>query len=175
LNITANTDITAREFADCFDLLTAQKNIADDALKEQCANQLIAILYPKYQNYRQNQVSEHAKQMRFIAPKIKFGIMFWFMGIAKFYQKHETYKILFERNKKDEQNSEKISLGMNEIILSLKKEGFGEPEKMSVNDYFDAQIKYLKDMINKAIAEGVKKDKLSQSTGIPLHIINKLS
>jgi hypothetical protein len=175
LNITANTDITAREFADCFDLLAAQQNLSDDLLKEQCANQLIAILYPKIQNYRQNQGSDHAKQISRLAPEIKFGILFWFMGIVKFYQEHEIYRLLFERSKKGEQTSDKISLGMNEIILSLKKEGFGEPENITVNDYFDAQIKYLKDTINKAISEGVKKDKLAQSTGIPLHVINKLS
>jgi indolepyruvate ferredoxin oxidoreductase alpha subunit len=42
---------------------------------------------------------------------------------------------------------------MNEIALTLKKEGFGTPETMNLNDYFDAQIKYLKDMINRALAE----------------------
>ncbi|MDR0829738.1 MAG: hypothetical protein LBN95_06470 [Prevotellaceae bacterium] len=175
LNITANTDITAREFADCFDLLSCQQKLENEYQKEECVNQIISILFPKFLNYRQNQVSDHIKKVRFLSPEIKFGILFWFMGIVKFYTEHPIYSILFTGNGKKSDSTEKISLGMNEIILSLKKEGFGDAETMTVNDYFDAQIKYLKDNINKAISEGVKKDKLSQSTGISLSVINKLS
>jgi hypothetical protein len=84
--------------------------------------------------------------------------------------------LLFKRNEQQDHSSEeKINLGMNEIALSLQREGYGNPETMSVNDYFDAQIKYLKDIINKALAEGVKPEKLSFKSGIPMEVINKLS
>ncbi|GHT60468.1 hypothetical protein FACS189451_00570 [Bacteroidia bacterium] len=175
-DITAKTDITAREFADCFDLLAAQQHLTSDADRDECVNQICAILYPKFNNYKQNLVSRQNKQMRAVHPAIKFGVIFWFTGIVKFYTEHPVYSLLFKRNKKQDSSSgEKINLGMNEITLSLQKEGYGNPETMSVNDYFDAQIKYLKDIINKALAEGVKPEKLSIKSGIPMDVINKLS
>jgi hypothetical protein len=64
---------------------------------------------------------------------------------------------------------------MNEIAITLQKEGYGMPETMKLNDYFDAQMKYLKDMINRALADGVKPEKLSEKSGIPLSTIQKLS
>ncbi|MDR0681760.1 MAG: hypothetical protein LBG15_07935 [Dysgonamonadaceae bacterium] len=174
LDITARTNITAREFADCFDLLSAQQHLTSDADRAECISQICAILYPKTENYKENMVSGHDKQMRSVFPAAKFGIIFWFTGIARFYTGHPVYGLLFKNNKK-EAGTDKISLGMNEITLTLKKEGYGDPETMSVNDWFDSQVKYLKDMIHKSIAAGVKVTELSQKSGIPIDVIHKLS
>jgi hypothetical protein len=46
---------------------------------------------------------------------------------------------------------------------------------MNLNDYFDAQIKHLKDVIGKALGEGLSAFKIAQKTGIPLSTIEKLS
>ncbi|MDR0863712.1 MAG: hypothetical protein LBO74_02115 [Candidatus Symbiothrix sp.] len=174
LDITAKTDITAREFADCFDLLSAQQNLNSDADREECVNQICSILYPRTNDYKRNLVSGHHKLMRSVPPVIKFGIVYWFTGVVRFYTEHEVYSLIFQRNKKSDSEN-KISIGMNEISLALQKEGYGNSESMNLNDYFDAQIKYLKDIINKAIGEGIKPEKLSEKTGIPYSTIQKLS
>ena len=175
-DISCRTNITAREFSDCFDVFAAmQGEGVADADRFDCINQICAILYPKTDDYNTNLVSGHHWKLRYIQPSIKFGIIFWFTGIVKYYTEHPIYGLLFKSDKNREESGNKINLGMNEIVLTLKKEGYGSPETMNLNDYFDAQIKLLKDMINKAIADGVKPDKLSKKTGIPLSTIQKLS
>jgi hypothetical protein len=174
-DITVKTDITAREFADCFDLFSALQQQTSDIARNECVNQICAILYPKSNDYLKNSVSNHHRQMQAVNPSIKFGVILWFTGIVKFYTEHPVYSLLFHRNKTQTDPATKINLGMNEIILELKKEGYGNPYTMNLNDYFDAQIKYLKSSINKALAEGVKPEKLSSKSGIPLETINKLS
>jgi hypothetical protein len=175
LDITAKTDVTAREFADCFDLLSAQRNMESDSDREECVNQICAILYPMLENYNLNLVSDHHKSMQSIHPAIKFGIIYWFTGIVKFYTEHPVYEVLFKRNGVPDDDNLKIRLGMNEIILSLQKEGYGSPETMNLNDYFDAQVKYLKDKINNALSKGAKIEDINQQTGIPLSTIIKLT
>jgi hypothetical protein len=113
--------------------------------------------------------------MRYVNPSVKFGIILWFTGIVKHYTEHPIYGLLFKSEKHPDESGNKIHLGMNEINLTLQKEGYGKPDNMNLNDYFDAQVKFLKDLINRALAEGVKPEKLSQKTGIPLSTINKLS
>ena len=174
LDITAKTDITAREFVDCSDLLVLMNKMQSEEDKQECMNQLCAILYPCTDNYIQNMVSGHNKTMQQLNPVIKFGIVYWFTGIVKFYTEHEIYSLLFSRNKSDAGNDEKVHLS-NEILLMLQREGYGTPEKMTVTDYFDAQIKHLKDVIGKALGEGLDVIKISEKTGINSLIINKLS
>jgi len=113
--------------------------------------------------------------MRYVDHVIKFGIIFWFTGIVKYYTEHPIYSLLFKSEKSTDETSGKVSLGMNEITLALQKEGYGKPDTMNLNDYFDAQIKFLKDTINKALADDVKPEKISGKTGIPLSTIQKLS
>jgi hypothetical protein len=158
IDITSRTDITAREFSDCFDLLSSQKHLNSNSDREDCINQICAILFPKYFKYVSNLISDHHRKMSYVRPEIKFGIVFWFTGIVKFYTEHPVYGLLFKSDKTKDESDNKVNLGMNEIALTLKKEGFGSPETMNLNDYFDAQIKYLKDMINKALADGIKSD-----------------
>lgn len=172
LDITAKTNITAREFVDSFDLLVAMNQVGI-AEKQECINQLCAILYPKYKDYQQNQVCGHYKSMRQVKEILKFAIVYWFTGIVKFYMEHPVYSLLFKQSK-TEGDEDKVRLG-NEIILMLQKEGYGLPDTMNLNDYFDAQIKHLKDVISKALAEGATAFKIAQKTGLDLSTINKLS
>ena len=174
LDITAKTDITAREFVDCSDLLSAIDKMNSDEDRQECINQICAILYPSTRDYTRNVVSRHNKAMRKVNQVIKFGIIYWFTGIYKFYTEHPVYSLLFKRNENQEENEEKVRLGT-EVILMLQREGYGLPDSMNLNDYFDAQIKHLKDVINKALGEGVSIGKLSQKTGISIDVINKLS
>jgi len=169
------TNITAREFSDCFDIFASmQGELADDD-RFNCINEICTILYPLVNDYQTNLISGHRIKMRYVNPAVKFGIIFWFTGIVKYYTEHPVYGLLFKSEKHAEESGNKIHLGMNEIALTLKKEGYGSPETMNLNDYFDAQIKFLKDMINRALAEGMKADKLSEKTGIPASTIQKLS
>ena len=63
---------------------------------------------------------------------------------------------------------------MNEVCLYLQKEGYGLTDHMTINDYFDAQIKSLKDSISRATAEGAKIENIAQSTGLSLYQIEQL-
>ena len=175
IDITCRTDITAREFTDCFDIFASMQGEISDANRYECINQVCAILCPQTNDYQANLVSGHHWKMRSVSPVIKFGIIFWFNGIVKYYMEHPIYSLLFKSDKQKDESGNKINLGMNEIALTLKKEGYGAPETMNLNDYFDAQIKFLKDMINRAIAEGVKIETIIQKTGIPQSTIQKLS
>ncbi|WP_352422259.1 hypothetical protein [Proteiniphilum sp.] len=172
LDITAKTDISAREFVDCADLMGAMDKMSTDEEKQECINQICAILYPRYSNYTKNMVSGHNKAMRKINPVLKFGIVYWFTSVFKFYTEHEIYSLLFKGDKQPE-NEGKVRLG-NEVILMLQREGYGLPDTMNLNDYFDAQIKHLKDVINKALGEGIKPFDIARKTGISIDVINKL-
>jgi hypothetical protein len=174
LDITAKTDIIAREFIDAFDLLSALAQMTEPERKELCLNQLCAILYPAEMTHHQNLVSRQIENMRQVSFPEKTLILYWFTGVVHYYTTHHVYSLLFSGTKKDSQDG-KISLGMNEVALYLKKEGYGDPETMNLNDYFDAQIKSLKDTISRALAEGVKIEKIAEKTGLSNAIIHKLS
>jgi len=174
-DVICRTNITAREFSDCFDIFASMQGEIADADRFDCINQICAILFPKTDDYSANLICGHHWKMRYIHPEVKFGIIFWFTGIVKYYTEHPVYSLLFKSEKQQDDSGNKIRLGMNEITLALQKEGYGKPDTMNLNDYFDAQIKFLKDMINKALFDGVKPDKLSEKTGIPVSTIQKLS
>ena len=169
------TNITAREFSDCFDISASLQGEIADADRFMGINQICAILFPEQDDYYKNLNCGHHWKMREVDPAVKFGIIFWFTGIVKYYTEHPVYGLLFKSEKHQEESGNKIHLGMNEIVLTLKKEGYGSPETMNLNDYFDSQIKFLKDMINRALADGVKAEKIAQKAGVPLSTIQKLS
>jgi hypothetical protein len=175
LGVTAVTDITARCFVDALDMLIAMQQTAARHEKDECVDRICAILYPAVQDHNENLLCGHVKRMRKLSPVFKFGIVYWFTGIVNQFREHETYRILFDRNENtDDGTEDKISIGMNEIALFLKKEGYGDSAEMNLVDYFDAQVKSLKDHISRAIAEGVKPEQISQKTGIPLSTIARL-
>ena len=175
IDVSVSTDITARCFVDTLDLLMAMGKMTNREDKDECVNKMCSILYPAIPDHNENLLSGHARLMRGLNPVVKFGIVYWFTGIVQLFHEHPVYRILFDRDKISEDSGESLSVGMNEIVLFLKKEGYGDPSDMNLIDYFDAQIKSLKDCISKALADGVKPDKLAQKTGIPISTINKLS
>ena len=172
---TCRTNITAREFSDCFDCLSAMQRMRTDSDREMAVNQICAILFPQYDDYYKNLNCGHHWKMREVNPVIKFGIIHWFTGIVKYYTSHPVYGLIFKSEKHQDESVDIIHWGMNDITLTLKKEGYGSPETMNLNDYFDSQIKYLKDIINKALADGVKAQEINKKTGIPFLTIQKLS
>lgn len=173
LDITAKTNITAKEFVDSYDLLRGINEIENKEQKEELVNQLCCILYPKHKNHTENLVSGHIESMRKVNPVIKYIITYWFTGIVKFYTEHPTYSILFNRNKTTADTT-KISLGMNEVCLYLQRQGYGISDTMNLNDYFDAQVKSLKDTIGKALAEGAKIENIARETGLSFFQIEQL-
>jgi len=175
LDITCTTNISAREFSDCFDILSFMQRTQSEADRHISVNRICAILFPETNDYMANQISGHHWRMRNVDPAIRFGIIYWFTGIVKYYIDHPVYSVLFRSEKKPDDSGDKIHLGMNEITLALQKEGYGSSETMNLNDFFDAQIKHLRDVINKALGEGLDAVKISQKTGIPLTTISKLS
>jgi hypothetical protein len=97
-------------------------NTEDD--RQECINQLCAILYPGTGNYTQNMVSDHHKAMRQVNPVIRFAIMYWFTGIVKFYTEHPVYSLLFNNHIEKGESEGKVRFG-NEVILMLQCEGYG--------------------------------------------------
>ncbi len=163
-NITVETNITAKQLSDCLDLLTAYGSTEDADVKQHCLYKLFAVLYQYTMLYACSFPLE-----------VAFGVLCWFTGIASFFQHHPVYSVLFNREKKSEDDTDKINLGMNEIILYLKKEGYSDAENMSVIDFFNAQLKSLKDSISHALGSGIKEDELSHQTGISISNIQRLS
>jgi hypothetical protein len=176
INLTAVTDITARCFVDALDFLMLMDKVTTREERDECMNKICATLYPASRDHNENLLSGHDRQMKKLDPVIRFAIGYWFTGIVHWFRENDTYRVLFDRIKKDDAgSSEKISVGMNEIALFLRKEGYGDPNDMNLIDYFDAQVKSLKDYVSKAIADGVKPAVLSQKSGIPINYINQLS
>lgn len=166
------TNITGREFSDCFDLYLGFNNSQDIISKDRALNKIISILYPSSKEYNENLVSEQPELIANVAPEIKFGIYLWFSGIVQYYLKHEYYSILF-RSSKTESTEDKINLGMNQVMLMITKQGYNENDNL--NNFFDAQLKILMDNLSEALAKGVKIQDLAESTGLSINDINKLT
>lgn len=170
LGIAPFTNITAKEFSDCFDLYAGYLSINDEPSKEQLQDKMISILYPALNNYKENLVSDHLELIRTLCPGMKFGILYWFSGIVEYYMSHPYYSILFRSG--DSELDDKIRLGMNEVVLMIKKKGY-DPED-NINDFFDTQLKILKDNLAEALANGVKMEDLAAKTGMSVTDINRL-
>lgn len=168
------TNITAKEYCDCCELYSGYINTEDAVYREKCMDKIISILYPCNEDYKENLVSDQMELISSISPEIKFGILFWFAGIIEFYTTHPVYSILFKTNNIREEQ-DRISIGMNETILMIKKKGYPSIAGDTVNDFFDAQVKILKDYFCEAIAAGVKVEDLAARTGYSIDIINRLS
>ena len=171
LGIAPFTNITAREFSDCFDLYAAYLSMTYEPSKEQLLDKMISILYPASNDYKENLVSDHLELIRTLCSGVKFGILFWFSGIVEYYMSHPYYSILFRSGDSDP-DEDKIRLGMNEVVLMIKKKGY-DPED-NINDFFDTQLKILKDNLAEAIANGVKVEDLAAKTGMSVTDINRL-
>lgn len=167
------TDISARQFSDCFDLYTGYLQSDTKEVKDKCLNRIISILYPAYSDYNSNMVSNHADQVGKLSEGIKFGIIYWLSGIIDYYVTHPIYSLLFRSNQTDLEETP-ISLGMGEAILMLEKKGYENEESMNLNKFFDAQIAELKNNLATAVSKGVKLEDLANSTGLSINDINRL-
>lgn len=163
IGLTVETNITAKQFSTCLDLAIAHRTVTSEVDRLHLLHKLIAVLYLTT-DIRAAQLS----------PVVKFGILCWFSSIVYFWKNHPVFGILFPNDKTEEDDDEKISLGMAETILYLQKEGFANAAEMPLDDFFTAQVKALKDSINQAVASGATIDKIAAQTGFPISTINRL-
>lgn len=103
------------------------------------------------------------------------AVTVWFTGVALFFQRHNVYSVLFETNSATEKPEDYISLGVQEIILELAANGRPDARDMDLLEFFDAQIKMLKDRISDAKANGTSTADLVRKTGLPLNTVLRLS
>ncbi|MDR2685068.1 MAG: hypothetical protein LBB53_06775 [Prevotellaceae bacterium] len=173
-NFTIDTNITARQFADCLDYLREFNNTECDVNSPeslQQAHELRLHLLAKIAETLYKTDFETAKKLPF---EVLFAVQMWFVGISAFFHKHPTYSILFQKTGENESENTKISLGMSETLLHLQKEGYGNAPEMNIVDFFNAQIKSLKDNIADAIAKGAKIADLAVSMKLDTGIISRL-
>jgi len=164
IDITVETNITAKQYIDCIDLINANYQSDDIKVKTHCCNKIMCILYDL-----------SMKKVKSLVPEIPFAVMFWFTGIVKFFREHPVYSVLYDRENETETDDSKINLGMTEIMLYLEKEGYSFVQDKTVIEFYDAQIKALKDSVNDALSKEVKLNDLSQATGLSITNINRLS
>lgn len=165
------TNITPKEFSDCFDLYSAYNQAVEPKDAERCLDKIISILYPLTEDYKENMVSDHTDLIATISPGLKLAIYLWFSGIVDYYFSHPVYSILFRSSK--DPDTDKISLGMESTILMAEKKGYDLHNK-DLNDFFNIQIKVLQDDLSQAIAHGAKPEELADKTGLSITDINKL-
>lgn len=104
------------------------------------------------------------------------AVTVWFTGVALFFQEHDTYSVLFDAVKSEKEKSEDhISLGVQEIILELETAGHRDVRNMGLLDFFDAQVKLLKDRIADAKSGGSSIADIVKKTGLSINTITRLS
>ena len=120
----------------------------------------------------------------------------WFTGIVQFFAFHPVYRVLYPATNSsgsaDSDSSsgspnsstspvsggidaaDKIDLGMQEVILYLKTQGFADADRMLLPEFFDAQLKLLQDNLRSAKAQGLTIADLIQRTSLSAADINRL-
>jgi hypothetical protein len=161
-DVVVETNITARQFTDCVDLINGMNSTEDERVRRVCLQKVMAVLY----GYDMEEVEK-------IPVEIPFGVMFWFTGIVKFFREHPVYSVLYDSAKKEDDYS-KINLGMGEVLMYLEKEGYRDPEDKNLIDFFNLQVKALKDSVNNALSQGAKIEDLVKKTGLSMNTINRL-
>lgn len=164
-DVTVETNITAKQYSDCVDLLGAMHASDDKTVAEKCTVKLVAVLCDRPES-----------EVRKMAPEFLFGMMYWFTGVYRFFREHPVFGILYNRSEGDEpDDSDKINLGMSEVILYLEKEGYAFVEDKNLIDFFNAQIKALKDSISKAVANGAKPEDIAARSGMSMYNLTRLT
>lgn len=103
------------------------------------------------------------------------AVTVWFTGVALFFQEHDTYSVLFDAVKSEKEKPEDyISLGVQEIILELETTGHRDVRNMGLLDFFDAQIKLLKDRISEAKSGGSSVADIVKKTGLSINTVTRL-
>jgi hypothetical protein len=160
-----DTDITARQFCDAYDILAGFADAPDEAL----LNALCAILYGGLKPYALSEATRLAKScFAQVAFPQKYAVMIWFAGVAQWLVGHPVYSVLFA-GKNAGGAGPRISLGMSESIMQLSHAGFGSVDgigALPVTDFFDLMVKDLKLQLSEAIAKGAKKENIIRQTGL---------
>jgi len=171
-DISPFTNITGREFSDCFDIYSLYSSDTGADVKARCVDKIISILYPASGNYNENMVLERPELSK-VPMTVKLGIICWFAGIVEYYVTHPYYSILFGSSGSGETDADDaVRIGMNETVLMISSQGYNEND--TVNNFFDAQLVILKKNLSSAIASGVKIEELAKKTNISITNINKL-
>ena len=106
---------------------------------------------------------------------ILLAVTVWFTGVALFFQEHDIYSVLFDAVKSEKEKPEDhISLGVQEIILELETTGHRDVRNMGLLDFFDAQIKLLKDRISEAKSDGSSVADIVKKTGLSINTVTRL-
>lgn len=160
-NFTVETTMTARQYIEVCDILSAVRDELPDDIKHhlliKAVEKLFGISYKK------------AKSLH---PALLFGISYWFTGIVQFFKRHPIYSVLFPEKEQEDENP--MSIGGIETLLFLRKEYGGGIDDMNLIDFFNAQVKSIKDSVHRAKAEGVKIDDIVKNTGLPLSVVSRL-
>ena len=161
-NYTVETTLTARQYIEACDILSAVKEELPDEIKQhlliKAVEKLFGISYKKA-----------AK----LHPAILFGISYWFTGIVQFFKRHPVYSVLFPAEEHEKEDNP-MSIGGVETLLFLRKEYGGDIDDMNLIDFFNAQIKSIKDSVSKAKAEGVKIEDIVKNTGLPISVVSRM-
>ena len=103
------------------------------------------------------------------------AVTVWFTGVVLFFQEHDIYSVLFDSTGSDKSKSEDyISLGVQEIVLELETTGHRDVRNMGLLDFFDAQIKLLKDRISEAKSDGSSVADIVKKTGLSINTVTRL-
>ena len=165
------TNITAIQFADAYELAKDYQNTSS----QESLYLLTAILYPGKRIHSEVIHSDYASKFKNVDIAILKGVHFWFTSVIRYFMDDEIYGLLFKGEQiKDE---DYISLGMKETILGLSEKGYGDIDKVSslnVLDFFDLQIKNLKQIIQDALAKGAKTENIAKELNINYSTIMRL-
>lgn len=161
------TNLTAGIYADATQILSMvndEENTDEDRLYYM--NKLARVLW-------RVELNAHAPEP---TPVELLAVTVWFTGVALFFQEHDTYSVLFDTtSSRVEKPENHISLGVHEIILELETTGHRDVRNMGLLEFFDAQIKLLKDRIADAKSGGTSIVDIVKKTGLSINTISRLS
>ena len=102
------------------------------------------------------------------------AVTVWFTGIVLFFQEHAVYGVLYEGGDQEKKAEDHISLGVQDAILELTMAGHPDARSMPLTEFFDMQVKMLKDRILEAKAEGTSVSDIAKKSKMPLATILRL-
>lgn len=157
-----DTDIVAQEYVDAMGFyILYQKTKKEDFL-----DRLVASLYrPEREKYDSFQCQQRLIYIQCLDINTRKGILLFFQNIQEYFLNHPVYGILFQG--KEDKNV--ISLGMENTIYNLSKEGYGtknEISRLRLDDYLGMLLKMLIDSVKNLRAL----DKNNQEIASQLHL-----
>lgn len=163
------TNLTARQFADMVELLSAIGS-ATDADERRYYQDRLCITLAVHDCDADD------------ADAVRLAVTIYATGIALFWQQHPLYSVLYESagnastpaHDNTATADGHLSLGMQEVILELTQHGYGNPDHMPLTDFMDAQVKLLRDNLRQAKAAGTKLPDIAKQTGLSLATITRL-